>query len=84
MSKNDEFVFQYLLFLDNSFWSFRHLPRNEQMEQEIIKLGQKEFAIEHDPGFQETMSHTLRLFLNSVWKQRMRPMSYMSEAFPVS
>ena len=69
MSKNDEFVFQYLLFLDNSFWSFRHLPRNEQMEQEIIKLGQKEFAIEHDPGFQETMSHTLRLFLNSVWKQ---------------
>ena len=56
MSKNDEFVFQYLLFLDNSFWSFRHLPRNEQMEQEIIKLGQKEFAIEHDPGFQETMT----------------------------
>ena len=69
MQKTDEFVFQYLLFLDNSFWPFRHQPRNAQIEQEIIKLGQREFAIEHDPGFQKTMRHTLRPFPNSVWKQ---------------
>ncbi len=69
MSITDEFVFQYLLFLDNLFWPFRHQPRNAQIEQEIIKLGQREFAIEHDPEFQKTMSSPLRLFPNSVWNQ---------------
>ena len=69
MSIIDEFVFQYLLFLDNLFWPFRHQSRNAQIEQEIIKLGQREFAIEHNPEFQKTMSHTLRPFSNSVWNQ---------------
>ena len=69
MPITDEFVFQYLLFLDNLFWPFRHQSRNAQIEQEIIKLGQREFAIEHNPEFQKTMSHTLRPFSNSVWNQ---------------
>ena len=69
MSDVDDFVFQYLLTLNRSYWQFRHQPRNAQIEQEIIKLGQKEYAIEHDHKFQEIMRHTLRPFTNSVWKQ---------------
>ena len=69
MSDVDDFVFQYLLTLNRSYWQFRHQPRNAQIEQEIIKLGQREFAIEHNPEFQKTMSHTLRPFSNSVWNQ---------------
>lgn len=69
MSHTDDFVFQYLLTLNFLHWPFRHQPRNAQIEQEIIKLGQREFAIEHDPEFQKTMSSPLRLFPNSVWNQ---------------
>lgn len=69
MSDVDDFVFQYLLTLNRSYWQFRHQPRNAQIEQEIIKLGQREFAIEHDPRFLKTMSRALRFPLNSVWKQ---------------
>lgn len=69
MSHTDDFVFQYLLTLNFLHWPFRHLPRDKSLEQEFIKLGQKEYAIEHDPKFQEIMRHTLRPFTNSVWKQ---------------
>ena len=69
MSHTNDFVFLYLLTLNCLSWPFRHLSRNTKIEQEIIKLGQREFAIEHDPGFQKTMRHTLRPFPNSVWKQ---------------
>ena len=69
MSHTDDFVFQYLLTLNFLHWPFRHLPRDKSLEQEFIKLGQKEYAIEHDHKFQEIMRHTLRPFTNSVWKQ---------------
>ena len=69
MSHTDDFVFQYLLTLNFLHWPFRHLPRDKSLEQEFIKLGQREFAIEHDPEFQKTMSSPLRLFPNSVWNQ---------------
>ena len=69
MSHTDDFVFQYLLTLNFLHWPLRHLPRDKSLEQEFIKLGQKEYAIEHDPKFQEIMRHTLRPFTNSVRKQ---------------
>lgn len=53
MSHTDDFVFQYLLTLNFLHWPFRHLPRDKSLEQEFIKLGQKEYAIELIPNFRK-------------------------------
>lgn len=69
MSHTNDFVFLYLLTLNCLSWPFRHLSRNTKIEQEIIKLGQREFAIEHDPRCEETKRHALWFPFRSVWEQ---------------
>ena len=71
MSHTDDFVFQYLLTLDFLYWPFRHLPRDKSLEQEFIKLGQKQYSTECNPEFQKLQEKSIRYLYRSstVWEQ---------------
>ena len=71
MSHTDDFVFQYLLMLNFLHWPFRHLPRDKSLEQEFIKLGQKQYSMECNPEFQKLQEKSIRYQYRSstVWEQ---------------
>ena len=71
MSHTDDFVFQYLLTLNFLHWPFRHLPRDKSLEQEFIKLGQKQYSMECNPEFQKLQEKSIRYQYRSstVWEQ---------------
>ena len=71
MSHTDDFVFQYLLTLNFLYWPFRHLPRDKSLEQEFIKLGQKQYSTECNPEFQKLQEKSIRYLYRSstVWEQ---------------
>ena len=71
MSHTDDFVFQYLLMLNFLHWPFRHLPRDKSLEQEFIKLGQKQYSMECNPEFQKLQEKSIRYQYKSstVWEQ---------------
>lgn len=66
MSAKDDFVFQYLLPLNESYWPLRNLPRDEETEQKFIRLGRKECVLEHD---EPALFQTLWPFSTTVWEQ---------------
>ena len=71
MSHTDDFVFQYLLTLNFLYWPFRHLPRDKSLEQEFIKLGQKQYSTECNPEFQKLQEKSIRYqyWSSTVWEQ---------------
>lgn len=71
MSHTDDFVFQYLLMLNFLHWPFCHLPRDKSLEQEFIKLGQKQYSMECNPEFQKLQEKSIRYQYKSstVWEQ---------------
>ena len=71
MSHTDDFVFQYLLMLNFLHWPFRHLPRDKSLEQEFIKLGQKQYSTECNPEFQKLQEKSIRYqyWSSTVWEQ---------------
>ena len=72
MSHTDDFVFQYLLMLNFLHWPFRHLPRDKSLEQEFIRLGQMQYATDHNPEFQkfrESNRGLVRSSYTNVWVQ---------------
>ena len=52
-------------------WPFRHLPRDKSLEQEFIKLGQKQYSMECNPEFQKLQEKSIRYQYRSstVWEQ---------------
>lgn len=72
MSHTNDFVFLYLLTLNCLSWPFRHLPRDKSLEQEFIRLGQMQYATDHNPEFQkfrESNRELVRSSYTNVWVQ---------------
>lgn len=72
MSHTDDFVFLYLLTLNFLSWPFRHLQCDKSLEQEFIRLGQMQYATDHNPEFQEFKKSNRELVRSSytnVWVQ---------------